>query len=259
MEKALLATSGMDVVINCAALTDGMGAYNPKTYIQPNIKINQNLIEAAFINKIKHFIFLSCTIMYPSSCHPLKEYEHDPDNVHTKYHLAARMKLSAEDLCRIYADLGNTKYTVVRHTNIYGPHDKFDLTKGHVLPATITKVMESDGQIIVWGKGEETRDFLYISDLIEFIDKAIERQENNFEIFNVGSGITYTVNQLVDTIIRCSRKNLKVIHDLTKPSIEACVNINVEKARQILKWNARINLVNGISQTIEWYKQDHPR
>ena len=259
-EGALWATQGMDIVINCAAMTDGMGVYNPATYVPPNLQINQNLTEAAFTNKVRHFIFLSCTVMYPSSTKPLKEHEHDPENVHPKYRMPALMKMSGEDLCRIYAKLGTTKYTAIRHTNIYGPYDKFDLVRGHVLAATIQKVMASDKEAIsIWGQGQESRDFMHVEDLVDFIEHAISRQGGSFEIFNAGYGITYTVNQLVDTIIRCSRKDLKVIHDLTKPSIETCMRINVEKARKALGWQAKVNLVNGISQTIKWYEQNHPR
>ena len=255
--QALLVTKDMNIVINCAAMTDGVCAVatNPVGYLADNIRINTNLSEAAFINKVSHFIFLSCTIMYPSSTRPLKEHEHDLNNVHPKYLMFAKIKVFAEDLCRIYSGLGNTKYTVVRHTNIYGPHDKFDLIKSHVLSATITKTMKSESQIVVWGKGEESRDFLYIDDLIEFIGKAIEWQKNNFETFNVGYGKTYSVNELVQKIILCSGKNIDVVHDLEKPTVETHMNIDTEKARQYLGWSAQVSLDDGLNTTIEWYQK----
>lgn len=255
-EKTLRATQDMNVVINCAAMTDGMGVYNPATYILPNIQINQNLIEAALINRVRHFIFLSCTVMYPSSSRPLKEHEHNLENVHPKYIMPARMKLVAEDLCRICANLGNTKYTVVRHTNVYGPYDKFDLQKGHVLSATIEKVMRAEKEITVWGSGTESRDFLYIQDLIRFVEAVIEKQENNFDIFNVGYGQTYSVNELVDHIIRCSGKKISAVHDLNKPTIETLMKIDVEKAKNILGWKADVGLSEGLVQTIDWYTKN---
>src|SRR3989344_2331167 len=123
-DRALWATRDIDIVINAAALTDGMGAFDPTSYTPTNRQINRNLIEAAHINKVGHFIFLSCTVMYPSSEKPLKEDGHDLNNVHPKYKEGAQMKLEGENLCLSCANLGVTKYTVVRHTNIYIPHDK---------------------------------------------------------------------------------------------------------------------------------------
>ncbi|OGN02041.1 MAG: hypothetical protein A2651_01450 [Candidatus Yanofskybacteria bacterium RIFCSPHIGHO2_01_FULL_42_12] len=258
-DEALRATQGMDIVINAAALTDGMGAFDPTTYIPQNRVINNNLIEAAHINRVKHFIFLSCTVMYPSSERPLKEDEYDLNNVHPKYKEGAQMKLEGECLCLSYANLGITKYTAIRHTNIYGPYDKFDLKRGHVLPATITKVMEAKDKITVWGNEKESRDFLYIDDLAKFIEKAIENQKNNFELFNVGYGKTCSVNKLVQKIIFCSGKKLDVVHDLEKPTVETHMNIDVKKANNVLGWKAEIGLSEGLVITLDWYHNHYPR
>ena len=84
-----------------------------------------------------------------------------------------------------------TKYTIVRHSNIYGPHDKFDLEKSHVFGATITKVMQAKDKIEVWGEGKEIRDFLYIDDLIDFIKKALLKQKIYMKYITVAQ-----VNQL---------------------------------------------------------------
>jgi GDP-L-fucose synthase len=259
-ESARTVTRNMDVVINCAAITDGSGAVasNPAGYVMDNIRINSNLIEAAFINKIRHFIFLSCSVMYPSSNQPLKEDEHDLNNIHPKYFMGARMKVFSEDLCRFYASLGMTKYTAIRHTNIYGPYDKFDLIRGHVLSATIVKVMEAESQITIWGQGTESRDFLYVLDLIRFITKVFNKQENNFEIFNVGYGKTCTINELAEKIIFCSGKKLDILHDVTKPTIGTQMNIDVQKAKQIVGWKADIGLSEGLVMTLDWYR-NQPR
>ncbi len=254
-------TQGFDYIINTAAMTDGSGAIalNPAGYIADNIRINSNLIEAAYINQIQHLVFLSCTVMYPSSNRPLKEEEYDLNKVHPKYFMGARMKVFSEDLCRFYAGLGKTKYTAARHTNIYGPYDKFDLKRGHVLAATIEKVMQAEKEITVWGTGIETRDFLYIDDLINFIEKTIERQKSNFEIFNVGCGKTYSVNELVEKIVSCSGKKVRIVHDLEKSSIETRMNIDIEKAQGLLDWKSEIGLLEGLNKTVEWYISNRSR
>ena len=263
-DKALQIMRGMDIVINAAAMTAGIGVYSEETsvnaFVEANNRINANLTEAAHINKVGHFIFLSCTIMYPSSAVPLGENESDMSKVHPKYSVLAEIKILGEERCQYFAGIGPTKYTAVRHTNIYGPHDKFDLKCGHVLSATIEKVMTSrNNEVTVWGRGQESRDFLYIKDLIEFIRRAIDLQTNNFEIFNVGSGKTHSINELVEIIISHSGQELKIVHDLTKPSVETQMNIDVEKAKRLLGWEAQTELHKGVSITMEWYKQNHPQ
>ena len=261
-ETALRVTQNMDIVINAAGQITGIGVFSieesGRANAEANGLINSNLIEVAHINKIKHFVFLSCTIMYPSSDIPLDEGGIDIKNIHPTYARSAKMKIFGEELCRHFAGLGSTKYTVVRHTNIYGPHDKFDLTRGHVLASTIVKVMQEQKKITVWGQGTETRDFLYIDDQIEFIKKALDLQQNSFEIFNVGFGRTYSIKELVEIIISCFGKNLVVVHDLQKPTIGSRINIDVEKAWHILNWKAQVGLHEGLTKTIEWYKQNHP-
>lgn len=262
-ETALRATRDMDVVINAAGQITGIGVFSVEESGRANAEanglINSNLIETAYINKVGHFVFLSCTIMYPSSDISLAEDEIDIAKIHPTYSRSAEMKISGEELCQHYASLGSTKYTAVRHTNIYGPYDKFDLHRGHVLASTIVKVLQGEKEIIVWGSGIETRDFLHVDDQVEFIKKAIGLQKNSFEIFNVGSGRTYSVNELVKIILSLTGKKLAVIHDLQKPTISSRISIDVEKAFWVLGWKARVDLLEGLSKTIEWYKQNYPQ
>ena len=124
------------------------------------------------------------------------------------------VQLYIEKMCDFYSRIGETKFTVLRHTNIYGPHDKFDLERSHVFGATITKVLSSKNQkVSVWGTGEEERDLLYIDDLVDFIDNAIKNQKSMYGLYNCGYGSAFSIRTLVEKIISASGKNL------TKPSI----------------------------------------
>lgn len=262
-DVAIWATQGIDIVINAAALTDGVGVFSQpgksEEFRDENNKINANMTEAVCINRVKHFIFLSCTIVYPSSNMPLIEDQINIEKINPIYRIPAKMKIYGEELCQHFANLGSTKYTAVRHTNVYGLYDKFDLHRGHVLASTIVKVLQGEKEIVVWGSGDETRDFLHIDDQVEFIKKAIELQKNSFEIFNVGFGRTYSVNELVEIILSLTGKKLAVIHDLQKPTTSSGISIDVGKARRVLGWKARVDLSEGLSKTIEWYKQNYPR
>ena len=113
-ESAITVVRGMDVVINASAVTDGSGAVasNPGRYIADNVRINTNLVESANDNSVSHFIFLSCSILYPAHSNvPVKEDNVDLLIIHPTYRMGARMKLFSEDLCRYFARLSINRLT----------------------------------------------------------------------------------------------------------------------------------------------------
>jgi nucleoside-diphosphate-sugar epimerase len=161
-------------------------------------------------------------------------------------------------MCEFYSRLGKTKHTVIRHSNTYGPHDKYDLEKSHMFGATITKVMNAnDGdEIIVWGDGTTERDLLYVDDVVNFIDLAILNQEKIYDLYNVGMGKSFSVNDIVNKIIKISGKNIKTKNDLTKPSINTKLAFNSEKAYKELGWEPKYSLTEGVKLTIDWYNKN---
>ena len=167
-------------------------------------------------------------------------------------------KVYVEKMCEFYSKLGKTKHTVIRHSNTYGPHDKYDLEKSHMFGATINKVMSSnDGdEIVVWGDGSTERDLLYVSDVVDFIDKAINKQKNTYELFNVGYGKSISVKDIVNKIIEKSGKKLSITHDLTKPSINTKLALNSQKAKTVLGWRPKVSIEEGIEKTIDWYNNN---
>ena len=127
--------------------------------------------------------------MYKSSLKPIKENDFNPlKDIEPKYFGVATTKVYNENMCDFFSRLGKTKYTAIRHSNIYGPYDKFDLERSHVFGATVTKVMRAKNEITIWGKGKEKRDLLYIDDLVKFVELVIKKQKNNFELLNCGIG-----------------------------------------------------------------------
>jgi len=187
---------------------------------------------------------------------PLKEIDFDANReIYPNYFGVAWNKVYLEKMCEFYARLDRNKYTAIRHSNIYGPYDKYDLEKSHVLGATITKVMTAkDGRIKVWGTGEERRDLLYVSDLVKFVELAIFRQGNSFELYNVGYGSSISIKDLVNKIIDYSDKQLSIEHDLSKPSNKTALCLDCEKAKEELGWEPQMSLEEGVRKTIEWYK-----
>lgn len=251
---------GVDIVMQFAATTTGAKDIVSKPYIHvtDNAVMNSLLLREAFEQNVEHFIFPSCTIMYQKSEKALKEEDFNPsDDIQSFYFGAGHTKVYLENMCKFYAGLGKTKHTVIRHSNIYGPYDKYDLEKSHVTGATITKVMTSENGVVnVWGTGEEMRDLLYVEDFISFIEASLNKQENDYGLYNVGLGKGTKIKHLVEKVIQCSGNDLRIEHDLTKPTVPTSLFLDCTKAKEELGWRPNHTLETGLKKTIEWYKEN---
>ncbi len=251
---------GVDVVIQAAATTSGSKdiVSRPYIHVTDNAVMNSLLFRAAYKKKVSHVIFFSCTVMLQSSDKPQTEDDYDANTeLHPRYFGVGQTKLYLEKMCDFYSRIGETKFTVLRHTNIYGPYDKFDLERSHVFGATITKVLSASGDnVSVWGTGEEERDLLYIDDLVRFVDHAINNQKSLYGLYNVGYGSAVSIKTLVEKIISASGKKLKIDHDLSQPTIKTSLSLNCEKAKNELGWTPKTSLDDGIAKTISWWKKN---
>jgi|TARA_B100001964_G_C14148114_1_gene560704 nucleoside-diphosphate-sugar epimerase len=251
---------GVDIIIQAAATTSGSKdiVSRPYIHVTDNAVMNSLLFRAAFERKVKHVIFFSCTVMLQSSEKPQTEIDYDPNiELHPRYFGVASTKLYIEKMCDFYSRIGETKFTAIRHTNIYGPHDKFDLEKSHVFGATITKVLSSkDGKIHVWGTGEEERDLLYVDDLTKFVEKSIINQSVPYSLYNCGYGAAISIKKLVNNIIEASGKSLEVVYDLSQPTIKTSLSLDCSKAKNELDWYPETTIDQGIAKTIAWWKEN---
>ncbi|MEW6006659.1 MAG: NAD-dependent epimerase/dehydratase family protein [bacterium] len=253
------AIEGMDIIIQAGATTSGAKDIinRPYYHVTDNAVMNSLIFRSAYENKVSHVIFFSCSVMYQPSDVPVKETDFDANKeIYQSYFGVGWTKVYNEKMCEFYSRIGTTKYTVIRHSNIYGPYDKFDLERSHVFGATVAKVMtaKDEEKISVWGEGKEERDLLYISDLAELVKLAIEKQKEKFQLFNVGYGSSISVNNLVKKIIEFSGKKIDIEYDLSKPTIKTKLCLDVTKAKEILGWKPKISLDDGIKKTIQWYK-----
>lgn len=251
-----------DIVVQAAANTSGSKDIIQKPYLHvtDNAVMNSLILQACHDYSVKHFLFLSCGVMYNPSRSPVTEEDFFLDEgIYEKYFGVGWTKVYVEKMCEFFAGLGKTKHTVIRHSNTYGPHDKYDLEKSHMFGATITKVMEAENhsEIVVWGDGSTERDLLYVDDVVEFIDKAIKNQQNMYELYNVGYGSSFSVKEIVQKIIKISGKDITIKFDLTKPSINTKLALISKKAKNQLGWEANNSLEEGITKTINWYKKNY--
>ena len=259
--KNLFEKHKFDIVVQAAATTSGSKDIieRPYLHVTDNAVMNSLILQACYDYEVGHFLFLSCGVMYNPDRSPVTETDFSLDEgIFDKYFGVGWTKVYIEKMCEFYASLGKTKHTVIRHSNTYGPYDKYDLEKSHMFGATITKVMTaSDGEeIVVWGDGSTERDLLYVDDVVDFIHKAIDKQENNHELYNVGYGESVSVKQIVQKIISLSGKKINIKYDLTKPSINTKLALVSEKAKKELGWIVSTTIDDGIEKTIKWYKNN---
>lgn len=252
---------GMDIVIQAAATTSGAQDIlaRPYIHVNDNAIINSMVTRAAYDFSVKHVINFSCTVMYKSSKKKLKEKDFNAnEEIYPNYFGAAWMKVFVEKLCEFYSRFGRNKYTVIRHSNVYGKFDKFDLEKSHVLGANVTKVLKNkNGKLYIWGAGNEKRDFLYIDDLVEFVELSIRKQKKIFGLYNAGTGKMVSINNLIKLIIRISKKKIVTINDLSKKSLNTYVCLNCDKAFKEIGWKPKTILPSGIEKTIKWYNKNY--
>ena len=253
------AVQGMDVVVQAAATTSGVRdiVNSPHIHVTDNAVMNSLLLRECHEAKVGHFVFFSCSVMYGARDRPWREDEWDAGQaLHPSYFGAGWTKVYIERMCEFFAGLGVTRHTVIRHTNVYGPHDKFDLERSHVMAATITKALSgTDGTLRVWGDGSEARDLIYVGDLVRFVELAIRNQTASYELLHASSGRAVQVRHLVEAVIAASGRSLAVEYDTTKPTIKTSFALDSGRALERLGWKAEVTMEEGIARTIRWWRE----
>jgi GDP-L-fucose synthase len=193
--------------------------------------------------------------MYPDVNYPVKEEEAFSGEPFKGYEGVGWVKRFCEKAFTYYHNVTSTKFAFVRTTAVYGPHDNFDSDKLHVIPATIKKGISKEDPFIVWGDGTAVRDFVYVDDFIDGIFEVIRKEIWNDPI-NIATGTETTIQQMVETVIDLCNYYPKIIYDSSKPTAIPYRMLNVEKAKRMLGWTPKTNLVNGLYKTINWYKNE---
>tara|TARA_R110002020_G_scaffold46539_24_gene132437 strand:- start:10833 stop:11795 length:963 start_codon:yes stop_codon:yes gene_type:complete len=254
--KSIFENNNLDVVLQCAATTTGSKDVmeRPYVHVTDNVVMNAWIFREATLNNVGHVLFPSCTVMYQPK--ETAQSESDwcaSDEIYGNYFGVGNMKVFNEKMCDFYSRIGQTKFTAFRHSNVYGPYDKFDLDKCHVVPAFVNKVINAEDILEIWGTGKACRDVIYIDDLIEFIDLCIKNQDSDYELFNCGAGQAYSILELAETIMKINQKNLQIKMDASKPDIPTTVILNCDKAKEKLGWSPRTPLLEGLVKTCDWY------
>jgi len=251
---------GRDIVVQAAATTTGAKDVinNPYLHVTDNAVMNSWIFREAVLNKVEHLIFFSCTVMYQSKDVAQSEADWSAaDRIYSNYYGVGNTKVYLENMCDFYSQIGETKFTAIRHSNVFGPYDKYDLDKCHVVPAFINKIINSENTLEVWGTGEAKRDIVYIDDLIDMVEKTIDKQDTKYELFNCGAGRAYSIAELADAIMAVNDKSLTLEYNTSKPNIPTTVILDCTKAEQRLGWKPTTNILQGMKKTSDWYKANY--
>jgi GDP-L-fucose synthase len=248
------------VIIHLAARVGGIGANlaHPAEFFYDNLMMGAQLMHQAWQRGVGKFVALGTVCAYPKFT-PVPFREEDlwngyPEETNAPYGLAKKMLLvQAQSYRQQYGF--NAIYLLP--VNLYGPGDNFDPASSHVIPAQIRKCVEAqergEKEIVVWGDGSPTREFLYVEDAAEGILLAAESY-NGAEPVNLGSGNEISIKDLVRTIARLTGFNGKLVFDTSKPNGQPRRALDVSRAENAFGFRARTPFEEGLRRTIEWYK-----
>ncbi len=258
-EDCARAVDGVDYVFHCAANTSGAAVMvkTPLVHVTPNVVMNAQLLDAAHAAGVTRFLFISSGAAYPPTDErPVEEGEMFAGEPYPTYHPVAWMKRYAEILCETYARRVRPAMStvVVRPSNVYGPHDKFDFATSHVTAALLRRVVERHDPLEVWGTGEDVRDLLYVDDFIEGLMRAFADPEDYLAI-NIASGQGHAVREVLETLLVVDGfEDADVRFDPSRPSTIPVRLMSTTMARDRLAFEPRISLPDGLARTIAWYR-----
>lgn len=259
LQTAIKACQNKDIVINMAARVGGI-EYNQThqaSILRENLLIACNMLEAARIAQVERFLEVSSACVYPRDAKiPTFEEEgfrDQPEPTNGGYGWGKRM---GELLSKYYEQQYNMKIGIVRPYNCYGPKDHFDPKVSHVIPALIKRVFDGEDPLVIWGSGNQTRAFLYATDLAEGILLATEKYCVADPI-NLGTDEEVSIKELIHLILKLSNQKRRVLFDATKPDGSPRRNSDNTKAKKLIGFKAKMKLADGLLKTIKWYKENN--
>ena len=249
------------LIIDSAAIVGGIGANNryPVDFLSKNLQIQNNLMDAAHAANVERFVFLGSSCIYPRECpQPIKEEYLLTGPLETTNSAYAVAKIAGIELIKSYRKQFNRRWISLMPTNMYGPHDNFDLETSHVLPAFINRFVSARNQradsVTLWGTGKPRREFLHTHDLAEAVLLAADKYDGESHL-NVGTGTDLTIKELAELVADSSDFKGEIHWDSTKPDGTPRKVLDISRL-QALGWSPKISLKDGISETIRWFESN---
>lgn len=247
-----------DYVFLAAAKVGGIVANHnyPADFIRENLLIQTNVIDAAYRNNVCKLLFLGSTCIYPKLApQPLSEDYLLTGLLEPTNEAYAIAKIAGIKMCESYNKQYNANFISVMPTNLYGPHDNFELQSSHVLPALMRKFHEAktsgNPSVEVWGTGAPKREFLHVDDLADATVYLMETYDGK-QIVNIGVGKDISIKQLAEKVKMIVGYTGEIVFDTSKPDGTPRKLVDVTKIHA-LGWQSKISLDEGIEQTYQWF------
>jgi GDP-L-fucose synthase len=263
--QRMLDRSKPDIIIHLAALAGGIGANRarPADFFYINLMMGVQLIHEAWKRNVEKFVAIGTVCAYPKFTPiPFREeylWEGYPEETNAPYGLAKKMLLVQ---AQAYREQYGFNAIFLLPVNLYGPKDNFNLETSHVIPALVRKCIEAedrgDNEVVLWGDGSPTREFLYAGDAADGILTATEFY-NGVEPVNIGSGQEISIKNLAEMIARLTGFKGKLVWDTSKPNGQPRRALDSSRAFNYFGWQAHTGFEEGLRQTIAWYQQSRTK
>jgi nucleoside-diphosphate-sugar epimerase len=251
-KACLKATKGIDFVLHQAALRSVPKSLSqPHEYNAVNITGTLNLLEASRRNKIKSFVFASTSAIYGES----NKFPEKEDNAPKLISVYPLTKLTGEYYCRVFSRNYGLNTVSLRYFNVYGPRQSLDDEYAVVIPKFINCALNNK-KMPVYGTGRQSRDFVYVADVVEANMLAVAKKGLKGEVFNVASGKTYTILGLAKKLNEITGKDIAPLFLRERPGDVFKTLADISKAKKVLGFKPTVNFLEGLRLTVAYFKKE---
>jgi GDP-L-fucose synthase len=262
--ERLFAEVQPELVVHLAAEVGGIGANraNPGRFWYANLMMGTHVLEQSRRIGVRKLVLVGTICSYPKFTPvPFREddlWEGYPEETNAPYGVAKRALLVG---AQAYREQYGLNVVYLLPVNLYGPGDNFDLEGGHVIPALIRKMVEAkeqgNSEVVLWGDGSPTREFLYVEDCADALYLAAQRYDGADPV-NVGTGEEIAIKDLAELVADATGFEGEIVWDTSKPNGQPRRKLNTSRAEQFFGFRARTPLREGIPQTVAWYRASRP-
>jgi len=259
-DNCLTICEDMDAVIHLADIVAGINfVFSNELFLyRANVVMNSNMLDAAIQNKVKKYIYVGTACSYPEEMQselnppPFKEEDAYPASPESAYGWS---KLMGEYECELAQKEGHIETGILRLHNVYGPPCEMSPEKSQVIPALCRKAINfPDEEFVVWGSGSQRRAFLYVDDVVDAIVSLLDKGMNN-GVIQIGPDESHSIADIAERIVRLSGIKIDIRFDESKPEGDKDRMADSSKARQIIGWEQKISIDEGLEKTFAWAKE----
>ena len=249
-----------ELVYHLAAEVGGIGANraNPGRYWYANLQMGVNLLEQARLHETPKLVIVGTVCAYPKYT-PVPFHEENlwdgyPEETNAPYGVAKKSILVG---AQAYREQYGVSSIFLLPTNLYGPRDNFHPTNAHVIPDLIRKMVDSSDEIVLWGDGSPTREFLYVDDCVEGLVLAAERYDGADPV-NLGAGKEISIRDLAELVAEVTEFEGRIVWDASQPNGQPRRSVDATRARERFGFAATTPLRDGLEKTVAWYREQAP-